>query len=283
MELFQLPPEVLSSLYHYEIGRYSDGAAAAFFIYDYLLTLNLEVQLIWESPWSIPKALFLLNRYLPFLEFILNYFRDNVGGMAPYCYFLLHVITWLYIAGIFLSEIILTLRVLAIWRMKTPLIIGSIILNIVDFAIIGTVAELTIHPLRFFDLPPFTGCLTMPSNSLLFIGFIVATVYDVIRAVNQVMLVFMIIPFMSIKRKYAKRHKSQCFEVMYTEGVLFYVYLLALSTITFLLMYYFRDNLFTFVYVARILRAVLASRMVLHLRYLYRKGSHMELTSVYAL
>jgi hypothetical protein len=69
------------------------GAAAAFFvsyiqdgvfltcwtdhvqIYDYFLTLDLEVRVIWGPPWSIPKSLFLLNRYLPFLEMLLNYFR----------------------------------------------------------------------------------------------------------------------------------------------------------------------------------------------------------------
>ncbi|KAJ3565244.1 hypothetical protein NP233_g7754 [Leucocoprinus birnbaumii] len=229
-----LPPEIIASLNHYQTGRYSDGAAAAFFVYDYFLTLDIEVQVIWETPWSASKTLFILNRYLPLIEFILNYFRDNVGKMAYHCYTLLHIITWLYIVGIFLSEIILTLRVLAIWRMKTSLVVGAVILNVIDFAVVGAVAELSIRPLQFSDIPPLTGCLAIPPNSLLFIGFIVATIYDAI------MLVFMIIPFLSAKRRYVKRQRqSQFFEVMYTEGVLFYVYLLALSTTTFLLMYYF--------------------------------------------
>lgn len=36
--------------------------------YDYLTTLDREVSLIWASPWSIAKVLFLLTRYLPFAD-----------------------------------------------------------------------------------------------------------------------------------------------------------------------------------------------------------------------
>lgn len=39
-----------------------------FKIYDYLLTFEREVSLVWRSPWSIVKILFLLARYTPFVS-----------------------------------------------------------------------------------------------------------------------------------------------------------------------------------------------------------------------
>lgn len=34
-------------------------------LYDYALTIQMEVSLIWCSAWSYTKVLFLLTRYLP--------------------------------------------------------------------------------------------------------------------------------------------------------------------------------------------------------------------------
>ncbi|KAJ3477138.1 hypothetical protein NLI96_g10672 [Meripilus lineatus] len=42
-------------------------------IYSYLLTLHLEIVVIWaRKPWDLVKAIFLLNRYLPLFWLILN-------------------------------------------------------------------------------------------------------------------------------------------------------------------------------------------------------------------
>ncbi len=37
-------------------------------VFDWFLTLDLEVSLVWSSPWSGMKVLFLLTRYLPFVD-----------------------------------------------------------------------------------------------------------------------------------------------------------------------------------------------------------------------
>ena len=35
--------------------------------HEYNLTFVLEISLIWNAPWTIPKVLFLLSRYWPFV------------------------------------------------------------------------------------------------------------------------------------------------------------------------------------------------------------------------
>ncbi|KAL5485799.1 hypothetical protein ACEPAI_6841 [Sanghuangporus weigelae] len=43
--------------------RYSELASSTIIIFDYLLTLDQEIQFIWKARWSIGKVLFFLNRY----------------------------------------------------------------------------------------------------------------------------------------------------------------------------------------------------------------------------
>ena len=43
-------------------------AGATMFLYDYFLTLGMEVDLVWSSNWSPMKILFIAQRYLPFFD-----------------------------------------------------------------------------------------------------------------------------------------------------------------------------------------------------------------------
>jgi hypothetical protein len=40
-------------------------------LYDYLLTLTREIDLVWFSQWNIIKIVFLVQRYVPFIDGIL--------------------------------------------------------------------------------------------------------------------------------------------------------------------------------------------------------------------
>jgi len=45
-------------------------ASSAVFIWDYILTFRMEVDLVWRSKWNLMKGLYLLQRYLPFIDTI---------------------------------------------------------------------------------------------------------------------------------------------------------------------------------------------------------------------
>ena len=40
------------------------------FFWDYILTFEMEVDLVWKSNWNFIKGLYLFQRYLPFAELI---------------------------------------------------------------------------------------------------------------------------------------------------------------------------------------------------------------------
>ena len=39
-------------------------------VYDCSLTLGMEIELVWSSPWGFMKALYIVQRYLPFCDLI---------------------------------------------------------------------------------------------------------------------------------------------------------------------------------------------------------------------
>ena len=46
------------------------------FIWDFILTFRMEVDLVWKSKWTLMKALYLFQRYLPFFDTV---------GLVVYC------------------------------------------------------------------------------------------------------------------------------------------------------------------------------------------------------
>ena len=47
------------------------------FLWDYILTFEMEVDLVWKSKWNFMKGLYLFQRYLPFTQLVLF--------VHPYC------------------------------------------------------------------------------------------------------------------------------------------------------------------------------------------------------
>jgi len=51
-------------------------AASTMFIWDFILTFRMEVDLVWKSKWTLMKGLYLFQRYLPFIDTV---------GLVVYC------------------------------------------------------------------------------------------------------------------------------------------------------------------------------------------------------
>jgi len=43
-------------------------ASCTMFIWDYILTFGMEVDLVWKSKWNFMKWLYIFQRYLPFID-----------------------------------------------------------------------------------------------------------------------------------------------------------------------------------------------------------------------
>ncbi|GJE95971.1 hypothetical protein PsYK624_121640 [Phanerochaete sordida] len=56
---------IFTNFQYNRVTNYLDVISSVLTIYDWLLTLAREVELVWRSPWSAIKVLFLVTRYTP--------------------------------------------------------------------------------------------------------------------------------------------------------------------------------------------------------------------------
>ncbi|KAJ3481661.1 hypothetical protein NLI96_g7506 [Meripilus lineatus] len=105
---------VLSS--HERLMVYADIVAVAIFVWDYLLTIHLEVDYMWPAKWSLVKVLFMLTRYSPIVDLPLALFLDTRPRIpVEACHILFLVRFWSATMGISIAWILLALRTWAIW------------------------------------------------------------------------------------------------------------------------------------------------------------------------
>ena len=60
------------------------------FIWDYILTFRMEIDLVWTSKWNFMKGLYLFQRYLPFIDtvWLVLYRRSDVSPILLCSFFL---------------------------------------------------------------------------------------------------------------------------------------------------------------------------------------------------
>lgn len=105
-------------------SRYAALASSCVIFFDYFLTLEDEVEYIWNAPWTPGKTLFIINRYYTLLSAVFN----NYGLLSPYINdtFCLHWIRWQGYTGLIsamLAQMILQMRLYALYCMDRRIII----------------------------------------------------------------------------------------------------------------------------------------------------------------
>ncbi|PFH49733.1 hypothetical protein AMATHDRAFT_147036, partial [Amanita thiersii Skay4041] len=84
-------------------------------IYDYLLTLHLEVKLIWRSKWTVVRLLYHVVRFIPFVSIILILSMGLEVSMELCESTLSLGASFSEVAFVRMLAVILTLRIWAIW------------------------------------------------------------------------------------------------------------------------------------------------------------------------
>ncbi|EDR03422.1 uncharacterized protein LACBIDRAFT_295242 [Laccaria bicolor S238N-H82] len=135
-----------------------DVVGSALYIYDYFLTLDLEVELVWPSKWGAMKVLFLVQRYLPFLDTVsLCLVHQLAADISPStCYFLYSFRGYLIITGFLLSEVILTLRAWAVWKRERILGYNLLFFIVATYAGCTAVMALFLKDLKREHVFPLT-------------------------------------------------------------------------------------------------------------------------------
>ncbi|KAL0952113.1 hypothetical protein HGRIS_008743 [Hohenbuehelia grisea] len=253
----------VSSLFRLKTATYMPVSSTALLIYDYIITLIDEIRLVWWAPWSIGKALFLLTRYPVLVNNCLELYR-NVAPTVPQCKHLDSESGYVSIVGIMVAEIILVIRVWALWERNwkmgaflATLVLTGLIVAVVAVSRYFSTTQLYVAPPELKNALP--GCHDFGTNTSSFIPYVVLMAFET---------VIFILMFVKGLKHYKGLSQSKFLYGFYQDGIIYYAFLLVVSIINIIVLS--REppeyvNLL--ISVQRSLHSMLSARILLHLRH----------------
>ncbi|KAF9558817.1 hypothetical protein CPC08DRAFT_537850 [Agrocybe pediades] len=160
-------------------------------IYDSLLTFDKELKTIWTSKWHVTKVMYVLTRYSAIFEAGgLIYQLSIPGEKYRQCSIAFKLNTFLFVFGLGVGEIIMTVRTWAVWGKSRFLMYFLPIFCIIMWTGGFTATGIFLSTLEFRPHPvvPYVGCYTTHASPILFVSWVLLLVYDL------VMFILMSIP-----------------------------------------------------------------------------------------
>jgi hypothetical protein len=203
-----------------QLRNYLAFASRTLFIYDILIMLEIEVQLILTPRWSVIKAIYLLSRYLPFADMaVLLHYQLSRNLSEAQCRVAYMSESMLYVVGIGTSEVILTYRLWVIWEKDRKL---SYALPIVFCVMWGTAIAFVmqfVNSIQFITQLPYpfnAGCPHISSSRIIWIVWILVLLY------NAGTLSLLTIRILSLHNS---RIIPRLFKLLYRDGIMYYLFL----------------------------------------------------------
>jgi len=202
--------------------------AAAILTYDYLLTLHLEIKLVWLSRWSYTKILFLLIRYSSFAYVILGiYGQVSPDISVKSCKVVYPLGYWLVLLHLFFAEFILAIRTWVIWKQNRSIgfLLSAVICALVIVSCISVGKTFKLIKYIPPPYPGYKGCFAMidGTQKLLWESYLTLTIFQAI-----VLALLLISAF----RTYRRGDDGKLSYVIHRDGIMFYVYLFCISAAT---------------------------------------------------
>ncbi|TFK35851.1 hypothetical protein BDQ12DRAFT_687671 [Crucibulum laeve] len=197
---------------------YLIAATNVVLIYDYICTLDLEVTYIWSRPWSLGSVLFLINRYTPFVDTALSLYLLRTVITPESCLIHYRIMSWFIAMGMTVSEWILMLRTIAMWKRKKSIVILVAILALCTNIPGLVVTELEMRSLEFTPIPEFRvyGCNLYKASKIIIVSYLVILLSETVIVVLTMIKGY----------EHIRRSTSPWVIQMYRDGLLFYIYIL---------------------------------------------------------
>ncbi|TFK70879.1 hypothetical protein BDN72DRAFT_500226 [Pluteus cervinus] len=244
-----------------QIARLFNMAAITIFIYDYLLTVEREITLIWPSKWSFLKVAFLVQRYLPFFDTLSWIIRQSLTGVpTPQCVAHYYATTIMLGVGIIISEVVLTLRVWSVYDNSRRLGRFFIGFYAIIAVTIGVSKVLYLISVSADTLPiPRISCMIHGDK------YPFAATWIALALCNIVMFILMVVPAISNKKK---GEGSILLKVIFRDGITYYFCLMIMSVVNVVFVLSFPPILGFSVMVSleRFTHSMMTSRVVIHIR-----------------
>jgi len=243
-----------------KLDKYTDVAALTILIWDYGLTLESEISVMWSSNWSIAKVLFFLTRYLPFVDVVLVVYYQFATFISEHeCHWSYNTAGWFIISGIIVAEIILVFRTWALWGGTR---IMAILLALICVAVAAPVfwIEFAFLTSVEFVTSPQSGssCIVLSGDPIIAVNFIFVIAFETF---------VLILTLIKGVQHHRLTNEGGFLYVLCRDGILFYVYLLGFSVINLIVVFTApRDSAVMLAILQRVLHSCVSSRVLINLR-----------------
>ncbi|KAL1754087.1 hypothetical protein FB107DRAFT_276116 [Schizophyllum commune] len=111
--------------------RYVTAIGVVILLYDHLLTLKDEVELVWKARLTVAQVLFLILRYLPLIGVVIE--NIQLSGLVPlyfpdnFCKIYMDVATYFGVITMAISDFLVLLRLWVLWDRNRRLVACSLV------------------------------------------------------------------------------------------------------------------------------------------------------------
>ncbi|KII94860.1 hypothetical protein PLICRDRAFT_169569 [Plicaturopsis crispa FD-325 SS-3] len=238
---------------------YLDVVAAALLVFDYGLTIEQEIRLVWPTPFNAGKALYFLTRYPPFADTFMVLYHQFAIMSPTTCSGIYKAIGYMLGFGTLVAESILALRTWVIWRRDMRIAFG-LGLGLVLFWVPVFYFDAQALNSIVFTTPPqpnLPGCYVATQKNVLFVVFVMIMVFETL------ILILTLVKGID----HFRRTTSSLVTVLYRDGLTFYIYLFVLSIINVAVLLNAPHGYSTLLTaLQRVLHSIFSARILLHLR-----------------
>lgn len=217
---------------HIQASRHVSAAGLVVLLYDHILTFDQELRLIWHANTTLPKLLFLFNRYTVPIAMLIR--TNDLSGIAfpvfsnTYCRWSIGATTFLGIFTIGISNLLVLFRLWVIWDRNIRLMYWTgfafITAQITAFTVAGFLVP-SILPFVVYN-PDFHACL-IENRSRINMGilWVPGLAFEV--------MVFAMVWWNALDRP--RSRNSDITKAMYRDGFLYFSVLFVLRLINLIL------------------------------------------------
>ncbi|KAF8993831.1 hypothetical protein BDQ17DRAFT_1545827 [Cyathus striatus] len=217
--------EIVISLGHSRVVNDLRVAAFSVMVYDYLLMLDLEVNFVWNAPLGAVKILYMLTRYIPFLDTTIGMIVQLLPEeSATECKTLYAISTWFLMIGMAAAEAVLTIRTWAVCgsRKWLGIVLLLCFVGIWAGAVVAVARFLSSMTFVFQDYlhPALQGCLiTSAKTNFLIVDWSLLFIYDAVNVVLMIMAAYH--PF--------TQGSSSFVRMVLRDGLIYYIYVFVVA------------------------------------------------------
>ncbi|KAJ7627436.1 hypothetical protein FB45DRAFT_60813 [Roridomyces roridus] len=195
-------------------------ACVVILAYDWICTFDQELAYVWSRPFSLGTVIFALNRYLPFIDIPVAFFAKFMRITPEDCLRRNELVGWMSAFGLCISEGILILRTYALWERKRSVLIVLCTMFLMTLVVAFVTTYLELRSLHYSDVQTDgVGCTLAKAGSVIIFGYLMLLVSETVIVILTAIKAYRDLRFARLP----------WLVQLYREGILFYVYIFAIS------------------------------------------------------